>query len=1212
MTGGDALGDDTLGFGVLGPLEVRVGSRRVQLPRLKERTLLGMLLLRANRGVSLDHLAAGLWEDASDSRPPATLRVHVSRLRQTLANLGAPVAPRLMTGGRGYSLEVPDNSLDASLFETGAASGRALLANGEAGAAAETLREALSLWRGPVLEDLSISAVVEPEIVRLEEARLGALEDRVEADLECGRHREVASELEQLVTEAPLRERLWGERMVALYRSDRQAEALRAYEQLRVLLLEELGINPSPALQRLQRAVLEQDASLDLAGSRDSALAPAPATPPDQVWSAAESTGLPGTAAVAELEQPALGLRLPPALNAPALIQLCGRDAQFEHVLQRWKECVGGDRRLVLLSGEAGIGKTRLASEIARRVHDEGGAVLFGRCDEGLGIPFQPFVEALEQIVQLRPDRQLLGRRGGDLVRLVPDVSRRVPGLDPASQAEPDTELYILFDAVAAWLGAMSQKAPVMMVLDDLHWAERSTLLLLRHIARSIEPMRVLIVATYRDTDLGTGHPLADVVAELRREPACERVELAGLDLAAVGELLENTGHGAEEQSRQFAEWICTQTSGNPFFLQEIMRGIGEFDGAAERGGVLTSEAVAALGVPQGVREMIALRLRKLGPAANQVLSLASAMGAVIDFDILVAASSRNEDVVLDALDEATTSLILRETSSGDYEFTHALVRSTLYEDLGSARRRSSHRHIAEALIARPNPDVAAIAFHLGRAGDQDERVVDYASSGGDLALDHLAFDQAVTLFTQALGAAEAAGAGARRVCELNIRLGTAQRLAALPAYRETLLRAAAAAEQLGEGELLARAALANNRGLESVAGAIDEERVRYLEAALDKVGSADSATRSRLLAVLALELMWTPRDERRLMAADESVAVARRLDDPGTLLQVLIAAHVACSVPDRVPALAAEFPSLLDLAEGSGDVQQLAFACGIGSSHFTELGDVVEADRLIALIDLHAKELDTPFWHWMVAVHRACRVSVSGTGDELEAAALDAMQLGQVAAQPDLFTWFGPVLFFARWAQGRLPEIVGLASQAADDLPALAGWRAAAALCLAATGDRDQASAIVDDLMAEGEGCFSNNIAWLLSHSILAEAIITTGTIEQAAAEYAVLEPYAGRIPCIVVVTRPGVNLWLASLAARAGWPDRAEQHFAAAHEQHLRLAAPVWVARTRLDWGRFLLEQGEVGRGRALLAQALDSATRLGSVDIAEQSRQLLTSSD
>jgi DNA-binding SARP family transcriptional activator len=1186
-------GQARLEFGILGSLDVRCEGRSVELRRIKERTLLAILLLRVNQVVSVDHLAAGLWEDAEAPRPPATLRVHVSRLRQALAGYGG-VEPLVVTSGRGYVLQVPVETVDAWRFEQLAAAGRHQLTAEDPAAAADTFGRALALWRGRVLADLLLSPGLEPEVVRLEEARLTVLEDRVGAELRCGRHHELVGELEQLVSETPLRERLWGQRMVALYRCGRQAEALRAYEDLRVLLREELGIRPNRALQHLERAILDQDPSLD---GPLAVLAPAGAGP-HAGWAERSSIGAPR-------------LRYPDRLVPQARLPFSGRGPVFESMVQTWKETAAGGHRVILLSGEAGIGKTRLAAEVARHAHGEGAVVLFGRCDEDMGVPFQPFVEALEQVAQAGPTVDSLGRHAGDLVRLVPELARVVPGLAPRLHADPDTERYRLFDAVAGWLGAMSSEASVVLVLDDLHWAEKPTLLLLRHLVRSSEPMRLLVVGTYRDTDLDRAHPLVEVLADLRREPCTERLALSGLDAGGVREMLSNAGgESGDDRAVELGELLWSETDGNPFFVEEILRSLGE-SGRLFRGvGSWNRDLeISELGVPDGVREVIGRRLSRLSDTANAVLAVASVIGAVIDFDVAVVVSGLSEEAVLDALDEATAASLLRETSSGTYEFTHAIVRSTLYEGLGATRRARRHRQVAEALEARANKDVAALAYHFRHAGSADVRAVDYAAAAGERALERLAFDQAVAFFAQALEAADDVDAGTSRRCELLVRLGTAQRLATLPAYRQTLLDAARLAEQSGDAELLAEAALANNRGLASAVGMLDSDRVHFIEAALEAIGEADSVKRARLLSVLALELIWRDPEMRRLDLADEAVAMARRLGDDVCLLDVWTAAHVACSVVDRVPALVAELPALLALAERIGDVHQLAVACGGGSLHCVEMGELDEADRLVERIGRLAVEVNNPFFLWMEANHRCCRLTVSCTGDEIEQAALNAFQIGQDAGQPDLLSWFAPQLFVARVSQGRLAEVLDLIRQVTSDTPGVPAWRAALAMACAQLGEREEAVSIVDGLMTDPSTAFPDNVAWLLGHSILAEAVATVGTAEQAASEYPLLAPYAERVPCLGNIARPAIALSLAMLAVRAGWPGRAEQHFADAHEQHHRLGAVIWQARTELEWARFLLATGEPERAPALLARARDSAERMGAADIVAAADVLLT---
>ena len=264
-----------------------------------------------------------------------------------------------------------------------------------------------------------------------------------------------------------------------------------------------------------------------------------------------------------------------------------------------------------------------------------------------------------------------------------PLLPQQIPAVDPPLKSDPETERYRLFDAVAAWLAALSTRTPVLLVLDDLHWAEKPTLLLLRHVVRSPEPLRLLVVGTYRDTDLDRSHPLGEVLADLRRDRAVERLALGGLDVAGITELMANAaGDRMDLRIAELAQLLWSETEGNPFFVQEILLSLVESGRLVQRDGVWTTDLeIAELGIPEGVREVVGRRLSRLSEAANTVLSIASVVGQAMDVDVLVAVSALPEDAVIDALDEASSAALLRESASGTYEFTHALVRSTLYDE---------------------------------------------------------------------------------------------------------------------------------------------------------------------------------------------------------------------------------------------------------------------------------------------------------------------------------------------------------------------------------------------------------------------------------------------------------------------------------------------------------------------------------------------------
>ena len=338
-------------------------------------------------------------------------------------------------------------------------------------------------------------------------------------------------------------------------------------------------------------------------------------------------------------------------------------------------------------------------------------------------------------------------------------------------------------------------------------------------------------------------------------------------------------------------------------------------------------------------------------------------------------------------------------------------------------------------------------AYHFRRAGMADIRAVDYAAAAGEHAVERLAFDQAVALFSQSLEAAEAVEAGSDRTCHLLIRLGTAQRLAALPAFRETLLDAARLAQSTGNAELLAEAALANSRGIPSTAGSLDHERVEGHRQRPRGDRERRLRPRARLLSLLALELIWQDPELRRLALIDEAMAMARRLENDDCLLDVWVASYIAGSLVDRVPTWVAELPEFLSLAENArGDAQKLFLIYGLAARHCMEMGDLVQTDRLLDRIGRLTAEVNHPFFRWMDANYRCCRLTVSGTGDEIEEAALHALQLGHDAGQPDPLVWFAPQLFAARWSQGRLAEVADTIRQVTESggIPA---WRAALAL---------------------------------------------------------------------------------------------------------------------------------------------------------------------
>ena len=435
-----------------------------------------------------------------------------------------------------------------------------------------------------------------------------------------------------------------------------------------------------------------------------------------------------------------------------------GRDEEMGRIAGLLDRARVGEGTLVMLVGEPGIGKTRTAEELAELARREGMRVLSGRCYEGeWAPPYGPFVEAIEAYGRAVTPEQLrrdLGHGAPPLARLVPSLRERLPGIAEPAPLPADEERFRLLDAVSQLLIAASERAPILLVLDDLHWADRDTIAMLRHVARAVPRHRMLVLGLYRDVELDRQHALADALGALRREAPYERVALKGLDVAGVGALLEAIAQ--QEQNPALVRALSDETDGNPFFIREVLIHLVEEGKIYREGGRWTSRvtSVAELGIPEGVRQVITRRLSRLSEVANRLLSVASAFEGASRFDVATRAADIDETAALDALDEALAAQLLRSTGEVDsYDFTHALIRHTLYAELNPSRQVRLHRRIAEAMEERRPERAADIAYHFHRSAAMSgaERGVAPALAAAEAAEAAYAHDDAATFLRMAL-----------------------------------------------------------------------------------------------------------------------------------------------------------------------------------------------------------------------------------------------------------------------------------------------------------------------------------------------------------------------------------------------------------------------------------------------------------------------------
>jgi len=733
-------------FRVLGPLEIIADGHTVVLPAAKHRTLLAALLVRANQVVPADILISALWQDQPPASAAKTLQTYISQLRRELepaATAGHWRALRTVEGG--YRLHVDPDELDASRFERLAADGRRALREAEATSAASWLKQGLALWRGPAYGELADSPFARAEAARLEELRLAALDWRAEAELTLGGHTELVGELTELVGREPFRERLWGHLMLALYRSGRQAEALGTYRRLRDNLAGQLGIEPGPELRRLEEQMLRQDPCL--------ALAVSPARPrPD--W-----------------------CRLPPVFAVPPKAALAGRDNELARLRQAWAAASTSGQRLVVLSGEPGIGKSRLAAELARLALADGGDVLVGHAGEEPMAPYQPFIEALSQ------HERLAGTAGrlpeavrSKLARLLPAA---VPSPLPRGREDGDLDQFHLLAAVSALLAAMSRDGPLLLVLEDLHWADRATLSMLLHVARSAGPAALLVLVTARDGGLGVSAPWTDALGELRRHRLAELVSVRALDDDAVGALV--CGYLGHQPPAKLVAAIGRVTDRNPLFVEELLCHLVETDAIDPSAGRWpTARTVEDLGAPEGIRAVLARRLACLSAPAAELLQVAAVLGREFEFTLLGQMTGWQDTPVIEAVEEALRAGVLAERGSSwvaSYAFRHALVREALYATLSLPRRQGLHLRAATAIQAVGPLNAAAVAaaaLHLRLAGPLADQatVAELSLRASEAAAAVYAWDEAVACQRAALEALERTGAPLAERARVAERLG--------------------------------------------------------------------------------------------------------------------------------------------------------------------------------------------------------------------------------------------------------------------------------------------------------------------------------------------------------------------------------------------------------------------------------------------------------
>jgi len=795
-----------------------------------------------------------------------------------------------------------------------------------------------------------------------------------------------------------------------------------------------------------------------------------------------------GAGAVAE---PVM-LALPRSLHPPASYPFVGRGAELEGLRERWRQVCGGERAAVVIGGEAGIGKTRLASELARAVHEQGALVLYGRCDEGLAVPYQPFVEALRpyaRAVGLDRLRAELGHLAPELGRLLPELA----GLGEPVRADPESERFALFEAVAALIDAMTRERRMLLVLDDVHWAATPTLMLLRHLIRSERPLGALLVCTYRETELDLGQPLGQVLADLHRDAGVQLLSIGGLGEQAIATLLEAAvGHALDEHASTLVHVLGAQTAGNPFFVRELLTHVA---GSGER--LSAGVTAAQFEAPEGLRQVIVQRVARLSAAAGRALSVAAVAGATFSFVLLERVLGERSGV-LDALDEAVAVGLLAEAGHGDYVFAHALVRQTIYRELGSARRMRLHRQLGEALEALGDTEarVEALAYHFAQAAadGQGVKAATYALAAGRSAIARLGYEDAAAHYERGLEALTLTGRTQDEWrCELLLALGEARWGAGeLDNARQACAQAAELADELGDATALAKAAVGFCGPYRAkLSPAVTRPVADLLQRALTALGGEDSALRAQLMGRLAAALAYMGAAHRRPVLARQALEMARRVRDKATLADVLASSSWAIREPDAVHEVIALAAELGRVADEVGDRRLRALAHAWMLDYLLELGDIDAVERELEALQRLADTRKERYFEWVFAVRWANQAHLQGRLEDCERLAHDALAYRLEGWDELAAHIFGLQILFLRREQGRLDELVQAAENFAEQYPQLPNWRCILASIHAGAGRTAHARHELEALAHTDFSDLPRDGFWLSNLSTLSEVVV-------------------------------------------------------------------------------------------------------------------------
>jgi tetratricopeptide (TPR) repeat protein len=864
-----------------------------------------------------------------------------------------------------------------------------------------------------------------------------------------------------------------------------------------------------------------------------------------------------------------------------------------------------GAPQALLVRGEPGIGKTRLAAEAGAEAIGFGAIVLYGRCELEPAEPHRAVAEALAGWVTREgpdPARERLGDAAGPLAQLAPAL-----GDDP-----PSPDRHTLYAALASGLARVAGDDGLLLVLDDVHWADAATVEMVRHVLRSPARLPAVLLLLYRPN--GPDAPHHALLEEAGGREGFEHITLDGLQDDEAAAL---AAHVAQRQRDARLDALAARlaglTAGNPLYLTEITRHLLEtstFDAALES---KTDDVLRD--VPENLRGLVLRRIDALGPEATPILTAAALVGSEFTPATVRAATGGDEGAISAVVDAATRAGLLRPAAQAGprFAFVHSVVERALAESAPDEDRPRLHGAIADALehdATAAGDRIAALAHHrVAALPDRPGEAIAAVAAAGSQALERLAPHEARGHFETALGLVEqwAPDADALRD-ELRVGFGDAQRRLGEPTFRETLLEAGRSARDRGDDATLVRAVLANSRGFVSASGEVDRERVELLEAAHSV--AANGADRARMLALLASERTFDGDAEGRRDVSREAVELARATGDPATTCAVLTLTFCPTSSPDSLDERRERMREAVALADQVGaPLAQFDALHWLGVA-FIQGGRVAEAVRTVDREAALAERLGEPTALWLATHARAGLATMFGHIEQAEQLAGRALEHATASGQPDALAFYALQLAPIRFEQGRLGELQPLVAQAVQESPGLPALRALLALSLCEAELPAQAREVLATDAADGFAALPDDMARLVALTLYAD--VTARVLDVAAAETLVelLEPWADQIAYAGIGGWGPVRRAHGRVLAVTGRLDEAEAVLQAAVGSATRAGTQLWAARAQSDVAEVLLRRrGEGDRDQALqlLEAARDAGRRLGAGGIERRARML-----